>query len=208
MARVLAGPPQVAQRALRQAQANADQAIRAASAERELAFQAQSQNPANFVAFDQFGAVSQTVPQVLLSSNVVQPVDEVIRWNRCGASVLLDPAATAETLIGEVTFRQAGYVVWCRGGTFTATAAALAKFRLRIEKVSGGNRSITTNGNGPDLVEAPSVWGNDGSQLWPIMQEVNVNDKWTVFGRCSAPAGDAATIAVFGAFGFKYAQPG
>jgi hypothetical protein len=186
----------------------AEQAIRATSEARELAFQAQARNPAQLVSEDQFGGVQQTVPLVLMPSNVAQPVDEVIRWNRCGPSVLLDPAATAETLIGEVTFRQSGYVVWMRGGTYTATPAALSKFRIRVEKVSSGNRSITTNGSSPDLVEAPSLWGNDGSQLLPIMQEVNVNDKWTVFGRCSARAGDAASIAVFGAFGFKYAIPG
>ena len=79
LARVLAAPPDAARRALRQAQANADAAVRAASAKRELAWQAQAQNPANFVETDQFGAMAQTVPQVMLAANAVQPVDEVIR---------------------------------------------------------------------------------------------------------------------------------
>lgn len=175
-------------------------ALLRANEERNKAIREQNANPSALLRADQFGNTMIEVPLMTVAANVVQPADEIIRWDLCGAQVNIAPNV-GPTLVANVQFKRAGIVIWGRVGTYDP--ADLPRLRIGLERTSD-SQFLTTNGNGADYVEAPSLVGADGSQLWPLCFPVRENDKWSVYAINGQPSGGTDPIQVFGAFGFKW----
>lgn len=193
--------PMYSPRALAAAAAqDARGAIIRADAERLESVREQARRPTAAIRADQFGNSMVEVPMQYVAANVAMPADEIIRWDLCGTGVPI-AANALPTLIASVTFKRSGSVIWARCGTYDPTD--LPALRIGIERTSD-SQFLTTNGNGADYIEAPSLVGTDASQLWPLYYPVRENEKWSVYAINGRPSGDTDPLFAFGAFGFKW----